>query len=242
MHRCLSSRALQHYNVLHHVARVVQRLINDLLQARVFALAIGNVGGKHQFRAARLNAIAQCFRAKTREHHGVDGANTHRSQHQDDGFGTGRHVYGQPIAFVDAHAPQRCRNRLDLVQQVRVGVEPALAAFVEVDQGRVPAPAALHVIIKRVVGQVGLCADEPLEGRRSPFQHPVPLAKPGQLLRRASPKAFRILFAFVDPLLHHRTHQLVRYGMQCVFVSRCCRRHFSHLCCAFHDEDTPCDL
>ena len=112
--------------------------------------------------------------------------------------------------LLDAHAAQRRRHPLDFVEQMRVGVDAAFAALVEVDQGGVSAPAALYVVVERVVGQVGLCADKPLEGGRSPFQHPVPLAEPGQLVCCASPKAFRILLAFLDPLLNHRGDQVVR--------------------------------
>src|SRR6516165_8170858 len=100
------------------------------------------------------------------------------------------------------------------MEQMRVGVYPAFCAFIEVDQGGASTPTALNVIIQRVVCQVCLCSDKPLEGRWIPFQHAVPSTEPRQLVRGASPKSFWIFFACVDPLLHHRTDQVVQDGMR----------------------------
>ena len=52
-------------------------------------------------------------------------------------------------------AAQRRRDALHLVEQLRVGVDRALAALVEVDERRVPAAAVRDVMIERVVGEVG---------------------------------------------------------------------------------------
>src|SRR5208337_3011831 len=93
------------------------------------------------------------------------------------------------------------------VKQLGITEDAPLTAFIEIDQRGVPAPPALNVIVEGIVGQVRLCPDEPLEGRRSPIQHPVPLAKPRQLVRRASPKRFRVTLSFIDPLLHDRIDQ-----------------------------------
>ena len=187
--------------------RPLQRFIHDLFEASVLTLAVGHVGSENQARSAGPDAVAQRLRAKTRKHHGVNCANAHRCQHQDDGFGTGRHVDREAIALIDAHAAQCRRHPLHFVKQLGISEDALLAAFIEIDQSRVPAPAALHVIVEGIVGEIRLRADEPLEGRRSPVQHSVPLAKPRQLVRRASPKSFGVLLPFIDPLLHYRIDQ-----------------------------------
>src|SRR5208337_1032730 len=109
---------------------------------------------------------------------------------------------------------------LDFVEQMRVGINAALATFVDVNQRRVSAPPAFNVMIERVVGQVSLCAYIPLEGRSIPFQHLVPLAEPRQLVRRPSPKTFGILLSFFDPLLRYWTDQVVRDG-RCGVLLNC---------------------
>src|SRR5207302_399527 len=113
--------------------------------------------------------------------------NAHRCQHQYDGFRTGWHVHGQAVAFVNPKSAKRGRDLLYFVQQMRVSVDTALSALVEVDQRSVSSPAALHMMIKRVVRQVGLRAYEPLEARPSPVQNAVPFAKPRQLIRCPPP-------------------------------------------------------
>src|SRR5271157_3597717 len=124
-----------------------------------------------------------------------------------------------------------------------VGIDAALATFVDVNQRRVSSPAAFYVIIERVVGQVGLRADVPLERRRIPLQHLVPLTEPRQLVRRTSPKTVRILLTFFDPLLRHRTDQMVRNLMSGLLVDgrRSYVRRFGYFRCSTHRK-TPCQL
>src|SRR5271157_1232524 len=124
-----------------------------------------------------------------------------------------------------------------------VGIDAALATFVDVNQRRVSSPAAFNVIIQRVVSQVGLRADVPFEGGRIPLQHLVPLTEPRQLVRRPSPKTFRILLSLFDPLLHHRTNQVVRNRMSGVLVDgrRSHVRRFGYFRCSTHRK-TPFQL
>ena len=102
--------------MLNLVTVVFQGIVNDFFELGVFALAIGHVGGKHQFRAAGLDAIAQRLSAKAGKYHGVDRADAHRRQHQDDGLWTGGHVNGEAIALVDAHAAQGRGHPLHFMQ------------------------------------------------------------------------------------------------------------------------------
>ena len=150
-HGSFRGRALQNDDVLNFVTGIVQRLIDDLFEASILTLAIGHVSGEDQSRAARLNAVAQRLRAEPRKHDGVDRADADRRQHQNDRLRTGRHVHREAITLLDAHSAQRRRHALYFVEQMRIGINAALAAFVEVDQGGVSAPAALNVIIERVV-------------------------------------------------------------------------------------------
>ena len=103
-------------------------------------------------------------------------------------------------------AAQRRRDALDLVQQLRVGEEAALAALVEVDQRRVAAPSARDVTIERVVREVRLAADEPAERRAGPLEHAVPRPEPRQLARGAFPERVRIGARVFNPLLHDWCH------------------------------------
>src|SRR5271157_6081672 len=106
-----------------------------------------------------------------------------------------------------------------------------------------PAPAAFYVMIERVVGQVGLRADVPLEGGWIPFQHFVPLTEPRQLVRRTPPKSFRVLLALLDPLLNYRGDQVVR-RRRCV-LSNCFPGHsisFNPFNCGTHNKKTPSTL
>ena len=173
---------------------------------------------------------------KSGEDDGMNRADAHRRQHENDGFGTGGHVDGEAISLVDAHAAQGRGYALDFVQQMRVGVDLPLAPFVQVNEGSVSAMAALHVIVERVIRHVGLRPDVPLEGWRRPFQHALPLAKPGQLLGSAPPESFRVLVGFVDPALHHRADEIVRDGVGRMLVRA---RSSSRLGCGIHDDDTP---
>src|SRR5208282_1353926 len=82
-----------------------------------------------------------------------------------------------------------------------------LPTFIKIDHRGMAAPTALDVMIEGVISQVRLSADEPLERRRSPIQHTVPLAKPRELLGCASPKCVGVFLTFIDPLLHRRIDQ-----------------------------------
>ena len=73
-----------------------------------------------------------------------------------------------------------------------------LAALVEVDQRRVRAAAVGDVVVERVVGEVGLRADEPAECREGPLERAVPLPEPRQASGRARPEAFGIAKPIIE--------------------------------------------
>jgi len=67
-------------------------------------------------RSAGSDAVAQSFRTKSRKNHGVYGPYANRRQHQDDRFGTSRHVNREPVALIDAKAAQRRRHSFHFVK------------------------------------------------------------------------------------------------------------------------------
>src|SRR5260221_14017323 len=94
------------------------------------------------------------------------------------------------------------------MQHLRIGESLSLAALVDVDQGGMPTPAALDVIVERIVGEIGLSADVPAEGGGRPFEDAIPCTEPGQLLCCLSPKCCWILPGISNPTLHHGTHKI----------------------------------
>ena len=134
---------------------------------------------------------ASAFAPKPGKNHRVDRADAHRRQHQHDRLGARRHVDGQAIALANAEATQRRGHPLHAVEQLGVGEDRAVAAFVEVDERRVTAAAVADVMIQRVVGEVGLRADKPAERRRVPLEDAIPAPEPGQLARPRAPRSPR---------------------------------------------------
>ncbi len=132
-HRSFPSSSLQNHDVLNLVAGVLQCVIDDFFQPSVLALAIGDISREDQPRAARLNAIAQRLGAKAGKHHGVNRADAHRRQHQDDRLRRGWHVDGEAVALLNPHPAQRFCHLLDFVQQMGIGVHAPLATLVDVN-------------------------------------------------------------------------------------------------------------
>ena len=92
--------------MLDAVATDLQGVIDDALEGDISTLAVGDVGGEHQTRAAGSNPIGQRSGSKPGEDHRMNGADTHGRQHQDDRFGAGRHVDGEAITLLNTHGSQ----------------------------------------------------------------------------------------------------------------------------------------
>ena len=80
-----------------------------------------------------------------------------------------------------------------------VGEDLPLAAFVGIDEGCVSAPAAIDMVVDTVVGEVGLCAAEPLEDGRLPVEDFIPLAEPWQAFGGALPEGNGVFGGFALP-------------------------------------------
>jgi hypothetical protein len=161
-------------------AVVLQRRVDDLLQADFLALAEADVGGEDEARAAGLDAIEERPRAEAREDDGVDRADPDRGEEQDDRFGAERHVDRDAVALAEPEAAQGGGRALDFSEEQLVAEGSLLPPLVQVDKRRAVAAPLLDVGVERAVGQVRPAADEPLEARRMRFEDAVPFAEPGK--------------------------------------------------------------
>jgi hypothetical protein len=73
------------------------------------------------------------LRTKACKYHDVNRANAYDGEHEHNSLGAGRHVDGNAIAFLNAHAAQGRRQSLHLMQHLRIGESLLLAAFIDVD-------------------------------------------------------------------------------------------------------------
>ena len=94
-----------HHHVLHGTRVVTEGRVDDRHQRDVLALAIGEVRGDHDLRAARPDPIAERTRAEPGEDDRVDRSDPHDREHRDDGLDGRRHVDRHPVARA------RCRAR-----------------------------------------------------------------------------------------------------------------------------------
>ena len=152
-----------------------------------------------------MNAISKGPGTEACKYDRVDGPDADRGEHQHNRFGRRGHVNRHPIAFYDTQASQSRSSELDLVQQLGVGEYRALASFVEVDEGRMATPAALDMKVQGAMREVRLGADKPTEGRELPLEHTMPGLPPGQLARRARPKALGIVPGLLNHAFNGRT-------------------------------------
>src|SRR5258708_32367654 len=181
LHRYLFTGALEHDHALDTPSGKCQGGINDLFELRVLALTIRDIRSKDEARAGGLHAVTEGLGPKTCKYYDVNRADAHSREHQHDRLGAGRHVISDTIAFLKAHDAQRSRLAFLFVKLLRVGESLPLAAFIEIDQGGMPTPAALDVLVERIVGQVGLPADKPAEGGWRPLKDSIPGTQPRPL-------------------------------------------------------------
>ena len=186
----------------------LERGVDDLLQARELPFPEGDVRGEHGPRAARLDAVPERLRAEAGEDDGVDRPDPDGGEQEHDRLRAGRHVDRDAVALLDAEPAQRGGDPLHLVEELAVREDAALAALVRVDERGVPCPAAPHVAVERVPGEVRPPAHEPAELREAPLEHVLPALEPGQVLGGAGPEAFRVLASRGDPAADDRVHEV----------------------------------
>src|SRR6266478_6356426 len=122
--------------------------VDDAFELDILAFTIGDIAREDETRARGLHAVGEGLRTKACKYHDVNRAKAYDGEHEHDGLGAGRHVDGDAIAFLNAHAAQGRRQPLHFMQHLRIGEGLSLAALVDVDQGRMPTPAALDVIVE----------------------------------------------------------------------------------------------
>src|SRR5262245_5520241 len=93
------------------------------------------------------------------------------------------------------------------MEKLRVGVEDAGAALVDVDERRLAAASFGDVAIDRVIRKVGLCAGKPAERWRARLEDAIPGPEPRQLARGLVPERFRILSCVFDPAPDDRRNE-----------------------------------
>jgi hypothetical protein len=197
-------RAIEHDHVLDGAAAGDERFVDNLLQPDVLALPIRRVRREDEPRAARGDAVRERLRTEPGEDHRMNRADPKRREHQDDRFDRRRHVDSDPIALADVHAAQRGSRPLHLVTQLRVGEHVPFSALVQVNERGTPAVTRLDVPIDRVVREVGLCTDEPPEGRRRPVEYLVPCPKPRKRAGRFRPERLGLSPRILNPAIDDR--------------------------------------
>src|SRR5947207_3028228 len=77
-------------------------------------------------------------------------------------LGDHRHVDGDPVALLDAEAPEGVGEALHLGQEVGVGDRPGVAGLALPVEGDLVAPPRVDVAVEAVLRDVERAADEPL--------------------------------------------------------------------------------
>ena len=166
------------HDVFHRARIVAQRRVHDPLERDVLALAVGQVRGDDHLRPTGPDPIAQRARAKTGEHHGVDGPDAQDRKHRRDGLDGRRHVDGHPVSPPHPEPAQRRGDRPNLVEQLLVRQPTTASSFVGGDERDLAAAAQGHLVVQRGPAHVRPPADEPAERRglvdEDPIRRPEP--------------------------------------------------------------------
>src|SRR5207248_7173357 len=105
-----------------------QRVIDIFLQWNNPAAPVSAVGSDKGDGATVGDSIANAVRAKPAEHHRMHRADAGTGQHRNGGFGNGREVNDDSIAFADLVTLQSIREMADFVMKLLVG-ERSLVAW-----------------------------------------------------------------------------------------------------------------
>ena len=188
--------ALEHDHFFHQV-RPLQRLVHVVLQGNDVSAPKAPVGRDDEVRFGVLDAVGDGLAAESAEDDRVRRAEPRAGEDRDDRLGHHRHVDGDAVALLHAQGLQTVGKPAHVVAKLPVGdavdrpaaARPAALGLAFPQDRRLVAAPALHLQVEAVVGKVGLAADEPLRVRRFPFEHPVPLFEPVQLLGHLAPEA-----------------------------------------------------
>ena len=182
-----------------------------MVERHVAAASVGGVGAEDCFGLSQLDSLGNGAGAEAGEDHEVNGTDPGAGKHQGDRLEVGGHVDGDAVASLDANGSQRCGHPLDLLEQLRVGVDPLTAVLIQCDQGGASAVAVVDLDVEAGVGEIGLAADEPAEGGnllRGPFKDLVPLAEPGNPCSGFGPEGVRLIQRAALDFSDDRTNQI----------------------------------
>ena len=194
-----AGRSLQHDDVLHLGPAHLQRVVHDGLERDFLALPVRDIGGEDDAGTAGRNPVPEGLCPESGEDHGVNRADSHARQHEDDRLGTRGHRERDAVALPHPEAAQGGRDPAHLVQELGVREDGPVATLVEVDQCVTVAVPLGHVMVQCVVGDVGLGAHEPAERRRIVLVDAVPSAEPRHRPSGPFPERFGISMAVLDP-------------------------------------------
>mmetsp|Transcript_23087 Transcript_23087/g.46757 ORF Transcript_23087/g.46757 Transcript_23087/m.46757 type:complete len:277 (-) Transcript_23087:199-1029(-) len=197
-----------HHHVLHRVplsSGERESLVRDRVEVQRLLAAHDAVGGDNDGRLAVLDAARERLCAEPSEHHGVDGADAGAGEHGNGQLHHHRKVDRHSVALLDAHASQSVAELRHLLQHLGVGEGLLLAVVALPDEHHVVALPVVDVLVKSVVREVCLGAQEPLDRHRPlgkieiDLVHRVPFFLPVQVLGHVRPEAIRV---FKRPLVH----------------------------------------
>src|SRR5208282_1837976 len=124
--------------------------------------------------------------------HGMDRTDASAGQHGDRAFDGQRHVNDDAVPFHHAQRFQAVGEAADHSVKLPVGNDPLAAIFAQPNEGRTIATVRIRMPVKRVDGDIGFSAGEPLMMDAIPLQHAIPLAGPLKPASVIGPKYFRI--------------------------------------------------
>ncbi len=192
------SQTIDDHDVRYLVVDVLEALVGLRNVIERVAAAVVAVARDQILAVGRVHPRRERVRGEAREDDAVWRADPGASEHRDRQLGNHRHVEGDDVIFLDAEVSKRRRERLDLVQQVAVGVGARLAQFALPLDRRPILRALLDVAVETVVRSVELPTRKPLVERRiAVLEDGVVLAVPGEQIRRPFPALGPVLFEFL---------------------------------------------
>ena len=141
--------------------RLFQCRVHIHLQTGRLAAPVAAVGGDDELGLRVVDAVGERIGRETAEDDGVRSADAGAGEHRDWQLGNHRHVDGDAIAAAHAELLQRVGCLVDLLIEIAVGEDPAVARLAFPVVGDLVATAGVDVAIEAVDGDVELATDEP---------------------------------------------------------------------------------
>ncbi len=189
------------------------------LQRQFLAAPIATIGRDAQFGPAIVDPITQRIGRESAEDDGVRGPHPGARQHRHHRLRDHGHVDRDAIASHDALREENVREPTNLGMELAVRHPQRIAGLALPDHRRLVA-ARGQVPVQAVDRHVQGAAVEPARERRLPVEHPIPAARPGQLLTgHLRPEALGIFHGAsievpVGPLVEQRPRHDIGRGRE----------------------------